>query len=184
MSLLLRTVQTAVTTAWLRVHGVHCRFCRCRGRQPRIAGGKRIWIGNRVGFRGLVAAASLSTSGRGAIHIGDRTFINQGVTIHSSASVQIGSHVLIADHAAVYDTDFHELVPGEPVREQEVVIEDDVWIGRSAVVLPGTRIGRGAVVGAGAVVTRDVPPFTLVAGNPARVIRELPAFPVSQHRAR
>ena len=56
-------------------------------------------------------------------------------------------------------------------RAQRVVIGHDVWIGRAAIVLPGRRIGNGAIVGAGAVVTKDVAPYTIVAGNPARVIR-------------
>lgn len=184
MRLVTRAVQTVVTTLWMRLHGVHCGPVKCRGRQPRISGGGRIRLGSRVGFKGTVTAPSLSTGERGSIRIGDRSFLNEGVTVHSSVGVHIGSHVMIADYAAVYDTDFHELTPGQPVREEAVVIEDDVWIGRGAVVLPGTRIGRGAVVGAGAVVTHDVPPHALVAGNPARVVRELPPFPLSHHRAR
>jgi maltose O-acetyltransferase len=55
-----------------------------------------------------------------------------------------------------------------------VVIGDNVWIGNRAIILPGVTIGAGAVVGAGSVVTRDVPPFTVVAGNPAKVLKALP----------
>jgi acetyltransferase-like isoleucine patch superfamily enzyme len=58
-----------------------------------------------------------------------------------------------------------------------VTIEDDAWIGSGAVILPGVRIGRGAVVGANSVVTEDVPPLTVVAGLPARPIRQLPPPP-------
>jgi acetyltransferase-like isoleucine patch superfamily enzyme len=54
-----------------------------------------------------------------------------------------------------------------------VVIEDDVWIGAKASILPGVRIGRGAIVGTGAVVNKDVPPFTVVAGVPAKIVKEL-----------
>ncbi|MEV7663036.1 DapH/DapD/GlmU-related protein [Paenarthrobacter sp. NPDC089316] len=54
---------------------------------------------------------------------------------------------------------------------REVVIEDDVWIGARAIILPGVRVGRGSVVAAAAVVTKSVPPFSVVAGNPARVVK-------------
>ena len=60
------------------------------------------------------------------------------------------------------------------VNSQPIVIEDDAWIGMNCIILKGVTVGRGAVVGAGSVVTKDVPPWTLVAGNPARVIKELP----------
>ena len=64
-----------------------------------------------------------------------------------------------------------------PVAHGPVVIEDDAWIGAGAVILPGVRVGRGAVVGANAVVTRDVAPLSVVAGQPAQVVRVLPAPP-------
>ena len=57
-----------------------------------------------------------------------------------------------------------------------VTIEDDVWIGAGAIILPGTTIHKGAVIGAGAVVTKDVPPFSVVVGNPARIVRLLDSF--------
>jgi acetyltransferase-like isoleucine patch superfamily enzyme len=98
---------------------------------------------------------------------------------------------LISHNVNIADTDSHELSPldrAEGFRHliteghattkggivtAPVVIEDHAWIGLNAVVLKGVRIGRGAVVAAASVVTRDVPPFTLVAGNPARVVRQL-----------
>jgi acetyltransferase-like isoleucine patch superfamily enzyme len=60
------------------------------------------------------------------------------------------------------------------IESAKVIIEDDAWIGLKTTILKGVRIGRGAVVGANSVVTKDAPPFTLVAGNPARVVRQLP----------
>jgi maltose O-acetyltransferase len=90
--------------------------------------------------------------------------------------VRIGNHVMIGPNVQLY-TAAHDLRAEPRNRGIEVAkpitIEDNVWIGGGAIVLPGVRIGRNAVVGAGAVVSRDVPANTVVAGNPARVIREI-----------
>ncbi|MCO6476121.1 MAG: hypothetical protein J5I94_05830 [Phaeodactylibacter sp.] len=72
------------------------------------------------------------------------------------------------------DGDFHDLNNRqEPGRSAPIIIEDDVWLGARSIVLKGVTIGRGAVVAAGAVATRDVPPYTMVGGVPAKVIRRL-----------
>jgi acetyltransferase-like isoleucine patch superfamily enzyme len=87
----------------------------------------------------------------------------------------IGNNVAVGNYTLVMDTDFHAV--GDHTKPGEcspVVIEDDVWLGARVTVLKGVHIGRGAVVAAGAVVTRDVPPYTLVGGVPAKVIRTLP----------
>jgi maltose O-acetyltransferase len=110
------------------------------------------------------------------IHLGDHVFLNVLCTILDGAEVRIGNHVMVGPGVQLY-TAAHHLRAGPRNRGLEVarpiVIEDDVWIGGAAIVLPGVRVGRGAVVGAGAVVTHDVPADTVVAGNPARVIREI-----------
>jgi len=109
-------------------------------------------------------------------HLGDHVFLNVLCTILDGAEVRIGNHVMVGPGVQLY-TAAHHLQAGPRNRGLEVarpiVIEDDVWIGGAAIVLPGVRVGRGAVVGAGAVVTHDVPADTVVAGNPARVIREI-----------
>jgi acetyltransferase-like isoleucine patch superfamily enzyme len=128
----------------------------------------------------------------GDIQIGDWSYVGQGSRIWSRERVRIGSYVLISHGVDIHDTDGHPLdweqrrqdihrilgrqkkVGEREIASSPVVIEDDVWIGAKATVLKGITIGQGAVVGAGAVVTKNVAPFTLVAGNPARVIRELP----------
>lgn len=99
-----------------------------------------------------------------------------GASICSRASITIGDRVLLGADVMIVDTDFHP-VQSVPRRYAQtgigvapVVIEDDVFIGMRAMVLKGTRIGKGSVVGAGAVVTSDVPPFSIVAGQPARVV--------------
>jgi len=110
------------------------------------------------------------------IYIGDYVFLNVLCTILDCNKVQIGHHVMIGPGVQIYTAAHHLQVE---MRNQgcevatSIVIEENVWIGGSAILLPGLRIGRNAVVGAGAVVTRDVPANTVVAGNPARVIREI-----------
>jgi acetyltransferase-like isoleucine patch superfamily enzyme len=101
-----------------------------------------------------------------------------GGSIVCQQQVTIGSRVTMGCNSIITDTDFHPLnadtrrndfLAGE---SKPVIIEDDVFIGMNALVLKGVRLGAGCVIGAGSVVTRDVPPRAVVAGNPARVIRE------------
>ena len=92
--------------------------------------------------------------------IGDSVVIGQAVAILSTT----GRHVRPAPATAT-PTNISPSVP---------VMEDDVWIGRGAVILPGVRVGKGSIVGAGAVVTKDVPPRSVVSGAPARIIRKRP----------
>jgi maltose O-acetyltransferase len=110
------------------------------------------------------------------IHIGDHVFLNFLCTILDCNIVSIGNHVMIGPSVQIY-TAAHDLQAEARNQGWEVakpiLIEDNVWIGGSAILLPGVRIGQNAVVGAGAVVTRSVPPNTVVAGNPARVIRKI-----------
>src|SRR5512139_311062 len=110
------------------------------------------------------------------IYIGDRVFLNVLCTILDCNEVHIGHHVMIGPAVQIYTAAHHLQVEtrnqGLEVAKP-IVIEDNVWIGGGAILLPGVRIGRNAVVGAGAVVPRDVPPNTVVAGNPARVIRKI-----------
>jgi len=110
------------------------------------------------------------------IHIGDYVYLNVLCTILDCHEVRIGHHVMIGPSVQIY-TAAHDLEAESRIQGWEVakpiVIEDNVWLGGGAILLPGVRIGRNAVVGAGAVVSRDVPANTVVAGNPARVIREI-----------
>jgi acetyltransferase-like isoleucine patch superfamily enzyme len=122
----------------------------------------KIWSGYR---RTLI-------SGWGRIRIGDRVFVNSGVVLFSAKAITIGNDVAIANEAYLMDTDSHG-VEGRPVKEAPIVIGDGTWIGARAIILPGVTIGRRCLVAAGAVVSRDVPDDTLVAGNPAREVRAL-----------
>jgi acetyltransferase-like isoleucine patch superfamily enzyme len=123
--------------------------------------------------------------------IGHHSFLGRGTRLWVQGTMSVGDFVMIAPGVDVFDNDSHPLDAAmrredaldiferkRPmnygnVLSAEVVIEDDVWIGAKSTITKGVRIGRGAVVAAGSVVTRNVEPFTLVAGNPARVIRAL-----------
>ena len=109
------------------------------------------------------------------IHIGDNVYINWMCTIIDNNEVHIGDHVMIGPTVQIY-TAAHPLKAEPRIQGWEVahpiIIGNNVWIGGAAIILPGLQIGRNAVVGAGSVVTRDVPENTVVAGNPARVIKK------------
>jgi maltose O-acetyltransferase len=110
------------------------------------------------------------------VSVGDRTFVNYGAVLLDPAPIAIGHDVQIATNVQLI-TATHPVDPEERRARWElaspVTVEDGAWLGAGAIVLPGVTVGREAVVGAGAVVTRDVPPRTVVAGNPARVLRAL-----------
>ena len=131
-------------------------------------------VGERVQFISHHARSVFTTWEHGRLVIGDRAFINYGVDIAATGLVAIGADCLIGTHVSIIDNAFHDVVDRQQVpAPRPVVIGDNVWIGNRAIILPGVTIGEGAVVGAGSVVTRDVPARTVVAGNPARVVREL-----------
>lgn len=120
--------------------------------------------------------------GKICIEIGDNVQINDYVHIGAIGSVVLGNNVLLASRIYISDhnhgsyNEFRSDSPEIPPIERllvikPVVIEDNVWIGESACILPGVTIGKGAIVGALSVVTKDVPPFSIVAGVPASVIK-------------
>ncbi|HEX3907206.1 MAG TPA: acyltransferase [Mycobacteriales bacterium] len=164
--------------AYSRQHAMarwHLRHCTSVGIQATVLGTPtvdatdmivgdhfKIWSGHR---KTLV-------TGWGRIRIGDRVFINSGTVLFSVVAVVIGNDVAIANEAYLMDSDSHG-VEGRPVKEAPIHIGDGSWIGARAMILPGVTIGSRCLVAAGAVVSRDIPDDTLVAGNPARVIREL-----------
>ena len=103
-----------------------------------------------------------------------------GATVVAETRIEVGDRVQVGANAGIVDTDFHPLSPEVRVRDfntgsaAPIEIQDDAFLGMESLVLKGVTVGEGAVVGAGSVVTRDVRPGTVVAGNPAEVVRELP----------
>jgi galactoside O-acetyltransferase len=120
------------------------------------------------------------TRATASIEIGDGVQISNDAFIKSEGpGIRIGDGGLLGSEVTIYDSDFHELAIGRRRggRPQmgEVELEEDVFIGDRALILKGVRIGRGSVIGAGSVVCDPIPEGVVAAGNPARVIRELPA---------
>lgn len=110
------------------------------------------------------------------IHVGPRTYINYNLTALDVAAITIGADCLLGPNVQLL-TPTHPLAP-QPRRDKleaaaPIVLEDNVWLGGGVIVCPGVRIGANSVIGAGAVVTKDIPPNSVAVGNPARVIREL-----------
>jgi len=131
-------------------------------------------VGARVRLVGRRYPTLISVFEGGRLEIGEGTFVNYGADLAATSCVTIGRDCLIGTHCVLLDNDFHDLHDRElRPAGRTVVIEDRVWLGNRVVVLPGVTIGTGSVVGAGSVVTKDVPPKSVVAGNPARVIRAL-----------
>lgn len=140
-----------------------------------------------VGAGSVIAGELLVFADRGRIRIGEEVFIGANARVWSGLDVCIGNRVLVSHGVNIMDSSFHDLRASvrhaqfqqifkerrnaiDEIACKPVVIGDDAWIGFHAAILKGVTIGRGAVVAAGAVVTSDVPPFTIVAGPVARVI--------------
>lgn len=127
----------------------------------------KITVGNRVLLHRFV---KLSAYG-GEIEIGNNTYIGDRTEIHSGESVKIGNNVNISWDCNILDRDYHAF-ESETEVIKPVRICDNVWIGCGCFILKGVTVGEGSVIAAGSVVTRDVPEKCLVAGNPAKVIKE------------
>ena len=146
--------------------------------------------GLEIGSSSTMDGVHFAVSEDGRVKIGDFCYFTNAVLL-CELELMIGSYVIIGWNATVADSDFHPMGPAERIADavacsplgqgrprpeiirQAVVIEDDVWIGPNATILKGVRVGRGAFVEAGALVTRDVPARSRIAGNPARIIGEV-----------
>lgn len=106
------------------------------------------------------------------IVVGEDTIIGERVVLDGRAKLVIGNHVDIASEVMIYNSEHDVNDENFKAVVQSVIIEDYVFIGPRAIVLPGVKIGKGAIVAAGAVVTKDVPPFAIVGGVPAKIIGE------------
>lgn len=108
--------------------------------------------------------------------IGEATFINHGAYLMDAGKITIGSHCFIGPNCGMY-TAIHAMLPEERNRGIErakpIVLGDNVWLGGDVTILPGVTIGSNTVIGAGSVVTKDIPSGVVAAGNPCRVMREI-----------
>ena len=155
-------------------------------RLPIIHKGVKVRAGNgvvRVGHlseiheRVVLSAIGERDGEQAKVSIGDYTSIWYGTVVSARHEITIGRHCAISWNCTIIDNDMHEIVYENgfaPTRKDPAVrIQDHVWIGASAIVLKGVTIGENSVVAAGAIVTSDVPPNTLVAGAPAKAIRSI-----------
>ncbi len=109
------------------------------------------------------------------IHIGQNVFINQNCTIYDLAEIHIGDNVMIGPNVNIISAS-HPVSPLERfdyVLGKPIVIKNNVWIAAGVVIIGGVTVGENSVIAAGSVVTKDVPPNTLVGGNPAKIIRSI-----------
>lgn len=131
-------------------------------------------IGEYCRLEGHRVSVEIGVGPGARVTIGDAVGVNYGTTISATRSVTIGSRVLFGPFSTVLDSNFHGLVNRSIAEEPAPVqIDEDAWFGAFSMVMPGVTVGRAAMVAAHAVVTRDVEPFTVVAGVPARVVRRL-----------
>tara|TARA_B100000579_G_scaffold246109_1_gene202066 strand:+ start:946 stop:1548 length:603 start_codon:yes stop_codon:yes gene_type:complete len=111
----------------------------------------------------------------GEIILGKHILISPGTSIRSAKKIKIGQSTMIASDVTITDSDWHGIYDRTDyvASPKEVLIEDNVWIGEKSIILKGTKIGANSIIGAGSVVSGEVPPNTIYAGNPAREIRKL-----------
>ena len=142
----------------------------------------------QVGEKSMIMGSIIFDRDGGTVTIGARVFMSGSIVC--AEKVELGDDVLVAWNVTIVDHDSHSLAFSGRSRDvldwrdgkkdwthvaiRPVTIGNKAWIGFDSIVLKGVIIGEGAVIGAGSVVTRDVPPWTIVAGNPARAIREIP----------
>ena len=138
----------------------------------RVRGGGEVELGQSVTIVGDIVPVEFVSHQGARISIGDHSFINYGSSISAYKHVEIGRHCFLGHYTLIVDRNEHgveqrELAPPPA----PVIIEDHVWIGSRAIILPGISIGHHSVIGAGSVVAKDVAANCLVVGNPARVVR-------------
>ena len=132
-----------------------------------------VTIGARFEADGLIMPVSISVVEGATLSIGDDLYMNAGTSIEVWHDVRIGRNCLFGPFASVIDDDRHEVEPGAILHKGPTILGNNVWLGRSAAVMPGVTVGDGSVIGANSVVTRDIPPNSFAAGAPARVIKKL-----------
>ena len=138
-------------------------------------GGARITLGSKSV---LAYGVMLLTHG-GTIELGENCSVNEYCMLYGHGGLKIGNNVSIATGTVIVPANHNFSRRDVPFKLQGstghgIALEDDIWVGANATILDGVRIGKGAIVGAGAVVTRDVAPYTIVGGTPARFIKERP----------
>jgi acetyltransferase-like isoleucine patch superfamily enzyme len=149
------------------------RSVRLQGR-ARVDGRGEIIFGERVRLTGTTVPLEFAAWRGGRVEIGDGTFINYGTSISAHSLVSIGRDCNIGQYTIINDNDYHDLQDHSRVPPSKpVILEDRVWLGARVIVLKGVRIGHDSAIGAGSVVTHDIPPNSVAVGMPAKVIRQI-----------
>lgn len=154
---------------------------RLIGGIPQIAGNLKIYLGDNVTLHAVSTFSACKVYDAPVLRIGNNVHIGYQTGVAVGNEVTIGNNVLMGNRISIFGYDLHPVDPilrrnGEsPAKEdiRPVVIKDDVWIGSNITILKGVVIGEAAVVAAGSVVTEDVPPFVIVAGNPAKIVKKI-----------
>jgi acetyltransferase-like isoleucine patch superfamily enzyme len=170
--------------------GRHCRIKHCH----KITTGKTITIGDNVEINALClegvtlgnnvtilrntvieCTGNIKNMGVGLV-VGNDVGIAQNCFIQVRGKVSIGSHVMFGPNVSIFSenhgfTSLETPMISQPTTRGEVIIEDDVWLGTRSVILSGIRIGKGSIIAAGALVNRDIPPYSIVAGVPGKIIK-------------
>jgi len=152
--------------------------CTRVGRLPRVYGRPRITnlgeivIGDKFRFFSNTVTSEMVAHPGGRLEIGDGVFINYGASLSAHRLVKIGDGCQLGSYACLMDNDYHSVEDREkPSESKPIVLGRDVWLGVRVIVLKGVTIGDHAVIGAGSVVTHDIPANSLAAGVPAKIIR-------------
>ncbi|MEX0882292.1 MAG: acyltransferase [Cyclobacteriaceae bacterium] len=155
------------------------KFVTVRG-NLRVEGSGNIRIGDHCRIWSHMGVTQLYADRGASLIIGENSFINTATIISACHQIRIGKNCQIANQVIIMDGDFHGVDDRDTAsKPQAIIIEDDVWLATRSMVLKGVKIGKGSTVAAGAVVTKDVPPYTLVGGVPAREIRKI-SVPTSE----
>jgi len=175
-----------IKSEWIFKHSFQKKFATMAGRPmvwgiwnvvvygPNIHIGKNVTIAGADGFRTNLTTISFGGH-EGTIEIGDNVLIMNGVRISSANKIIIGDNCMLANFCYIMDADWHDIYDrtSSPGKNAPVILENNVWIGDSAIVCKGVHIGENSIVGAGSVVRRDIPPNVVVTGNPAEIVKHL-----------
>ena len=145
-----------------------------------------------IGNHGYVGGVFQALCG-GKITVGNNIYMGAGTVLQSKESITIGNDVIISNNVLIVDNNNHPTDPGARRRmsacddymtdelwtwkyaeSRPIVIEDNVWIGKNVTIMKGVTVGEGSIIALGSVVTKDVPPYSIAAGNPARIVKQLP----------
>lgn len=129
-------------------------------------------FGTRTPLRAVMLSESVRVQFPWWLVLGNHVAIGRGVIFYNLGGIELGNRVVVSQDVYFCGGTHDYTLPTYPLQRRRIVVEDDVWIGAGAFIGPGVRVGKGAIVGARAVVMRDVPPWKVVAGNPARIVKD------------